>query len=92
MYDTRQTGLAVAVFASGSKIFYAIKKIEGRPERIRLGDWPQMTVEQARTSAAEKLGAISTGINPKDKVRSKRGAPTFGEGGNYRCRDPRAFY
>lgn len=47
-YDEREAGLMMAITAAGSKSFYLYKRIEGRPERLLLGKFPDMTVEQAR--------------------------------------------
>ena len=47
-YDTKQPGLAVCTTAAGTKTFYLYRKVNGKPERIRLGVWPELTVEQAR--------------------------------------------
>ena len=46
--DAKVNGLALCVTKAGAKTFYLYKKIHGRPERIRLGAWPDLTVENAR--------------------------------------------
>lgn len=47
-YDAKEKGLILAVTAAGSKTFYLYKRIEGRPERLLLGKFPDLTVENAR--------------------------------------------
>jgi integrase len=53
--------------------------VAGRPERIKIGPWPQFTVEQAREEADSLNGTIADGINPNDARRQRREAPTLGE-------------
>jgi len=52
-HDTKAQGLQLRVSATGSKTFSVYRRIKGgQPERITLGSFPAMTVEQARKSAA----------------------------------------
>jgi integrase len=67
-YDTKTPGLAVCVTASKRKTFYLVKKVNGRPIRYRLGRCDEITVEQARKSATEKLADIARGEDPQ-KIR-----------------------
>ena len=53
--DTQLKGLILDVRASGTKTFYVYKKIHGRPERIRLGTFPALSIENARKQAHIKL-------------------------------------
>lgn len=78
-YDTETKGLTVAVWSSGRRTFYLYRKVAGRPERIRLGEWPTMTVEQARKAAAIHVGKIESGENPAAKRRQQSGAPPLND-------------
>lgn len=78
-YDTRQSGLLLMVTPKGSKTFYVYRKVEGRPERIKLGQWPAMPVDLARKKAAETLGRIAAGENPAQERRGLAADPTFAE-------------
>lgn len=78
-YDTHTPGLAICTTATGRKTFYSYRKVHGRPERIRIGRWPEMTVEQARDEAAKINGTVAAGENPNDKRRLNRKSPTLGE-------------
>lgn len=78
-FDERYPGLALVVYPSGLKVFIFYRRIAGRPERVRLGDFPTTTVEQARTKAQELGVAISRGANPAEAKRAIRAEPTFGE-------------
>lgn len=77
-YDEREAGLMMAVTPAGSKAFYLYKRIEGRPERLKLGGFPDMTVEQARKAAAKAKGAIAAGKNPQKDKKAIRDEMTFG--------------
>lgn len=76
-YDEKISGLAIAVTDRGSKTFVVYRKIQGRPERVTLGKYPDLTIEQARKKAAEILAAIAQGKNPNDFVRKQKQELTF---------------
>lgn len=77
-YDEREKGLVMAVTGAGTKTFYLYKRIEGRPERLMLGRFPDMTVEQARKQTTAAKGEIATGANPQKERRAIRDEMTFG--------------
>ena len=52
--DSKRRGLTLHVSRTGRKVFYLYRKISGRPERIRLGVFPDTTVENARKQACSK--------------------------------------
>lgn len=64
VYDQKIPGLAITVTHNGTKSFIVYKKINGKPQRIKLGRFPDLTVEQARKEAQMTLGKIARGINP----------------------------
>jgi integrase len=78
-YDTATRGLALAVSPAGKRVFLLYRKVEGRPERITIGPFPDLSIEQARGKAAELNGAIARGENPASKRRLVRDAATLGE-------------
>ncbi len=53
------------------------RKIKGRPERIKLGNFPALTVEQARKSADIINATIAHGDNPNDGRRAERAELTL---------------
>ena len=66
-HDTKTTGLQCRVTAAGIKTFSVFRRIKGgQPERVTLGRFPEMTVEQARKVAAQVNAAIEEGANPAD--------------------------
>lgn len=77
--DEKIKGLILNVRTSGTKSFYVYKKIKGYPERIFLGTFPDLTIENARKMAISKLADIANGINPQDCVREIKKEYTFEE-------------
>ena len=78
-HDAKMPALVCLVSPAGGKVFYVYRRINGRPERVRLGAFPAMTVEQARSKAAEVNGAIAVGANPAEAKRAIRAEPTFAD-------------
>jgi len=78
-YDEKVSGLTVMAFPSGKKVFYLSKKIQGRSEKIKIGAYPDLSVENARNRASELLAEIAQGKNPQDKRRAFNKEMTFGE-------------
>ena len=72
-------GLTVAVSSTGRKNFVLYRKVAGRPERITIGLYPDLSIEQARDKAEELNGAIARGENPGEKRRTIRAEDTLGE-------------
>lgn len=77
-YDAKEKGLVLAVTPAGGKSFYLYKRIDGRPERLLLGKFPDLSVENARKLAASAKGEIAMGENPQKAKRSIRDEMTFG--------------
>ena len=77
--DTGVRGLTLTVFPSGVKTFCLYRKINGRPERISIGGFPDLSIEQARGRAEELNGAISRGANPASDQRLVRAEATLSE-------------
>lgn len=63
-YDTECRGLGISVGTSGRKSFLLYRKVRGSPRRIRIGAFPDVTVEQARTQASRLNGDIAAGALP----------------------------
>jgi hypothetical protein len=68
-YDTKLNALGISVFPSSTKTFFVYKRVNGKPDRIKLGRFPDMSIEQARKAATECLYKISEGLDPnQDKT------------------------
>lgn len=78
-YDSNVRGFCVAVSEKGRKLFVLYRKVQGRPERISIGTWPEVPVEAARREAKDLIGQIIRGENPAEQRRTARGEMTVGE-------------
>jgi integrase len=79
-YDTHARGLAVRVAAkTGRIVFVLYRRIAGRPERVTIGQFPDMSIDQARLRADELNGAIARGENPSENRRTLKAESTLGE-------------
>lgn len=78
-YDSKVPGLALFVTRAGKKAFYLYRWHEGRPRELRIGAFPDLSVEKARAKANELNGRIAQGENPFDTARDRREEMTFGE-------------
>jgi integrase len=78
-YDSSTRGLALAVSPAGKKVFILYRKIARRPERVTIGPYPDLTIEQARGEAARLNGIIARGENPASKRRIVQKESTLGE-------------
>lgn len=75
--DTEVGGLMCRVSSTGSKSFYVYSKVNGRPERILIGRFPKVTVEEARKRAKVINGSIVQGVNPAEIKRGQKEETTF---------------
>jgi len=79
-HDAKTTGLQLRVTAAGSKTYSVYRRLKsGQPERITLGKFPSMTVEQARKSAASINSEIESGSSPAAVKRAAKAELTFGQ-------------
>lgn len=72
--DEKERGLIIRVTAKGHKSFQLYQKHNGRPVRITLGTFPEMSVENARKAAQVQKAELAKGINPnveKNKFRQE---------------------
>ena len=78
-YDTDTPKLALRVTAAGSKAFYVVKRAGREMVWLKLGTFPDMTVEQARGAALTALSAFANNENPAEVRRARKKEPTFAE-------------
>ena len=69
-HDSVTRGLKLIVRPTGTRTFVLYRKISGRPERITLGRFPDLSVEQARAKADAYNADIAKGKNPAEKLRN----------------------
>jgi integrase len=79
-HDTnpKGVGLQLRITSSGIKTYCIFRRVKnGNPERVTLGRYPMMTIEQARCKAAEILLQIASGSNPAEIERQRKAEQTF---------------
>lgn len=77
-YDIKMRGLGIGITSNGTKSFIVYRWVEGKPERVTLGRFPDLSIEQARCKASEVNAVIAKGENPNDKRRADRAEVTLG--------------
>lgn len=69
--DAELKGFGLRV-GTGSKVYIAEGKVDGKTVRVTIGRHGVFTAEQARQEAKGILGMIAKGINPNDAAKAKR--------------------
>lgn len=78
--DTKVSGLHLRISSTGIKTFSVFKRIKGgNPERITLGRYPDMTIDQARRKTMEINLVIADGRNPAEAKRKLKSELLFGD-------------
>ncbi len=75
-YDERTPGLCLLITAAGARVFYWYKWVAGEPQRVRIGAFPEVSVDSARTRANKENGKVAEGGNPAEERREARGEIT----------------
>ena len=80
-HDLKTNGLQIRITNSGAKTFSVYRWVKGssKPERLTLGRFPDLSVEQARSMAAEINATIAKGDNPANAMRKFKGELTLGD-------------
>jgi integrase len=77
-HDTKISGLQLRV--TSVKTFFINRRIKGGgPQRITLGRYPDMTIEQARRKTLELVHDIAEGKNPADRLREAKREMTLSD-------------
>lgn len=77
--DTGFRGLKLYVTSNGVKTFFVRKMVGGRDERFILGQYPAISINNARTMALETLSEIAKGTNPNAKKKKDHAEQKLGE-------------
>lgn len=77
--DTKENGLCLYITSGNAKTFFVRKRINGKDERIILGKFPDLSIENARKKAAQTKGEIAQGIDPQEKKKAIRDDSSFAE-------------
>jgi integrase len=71
-YDQKTAGLALAVAATGKRVFHYYRKVNNKPKRIQIGSFPEWTIDQARRQVAEYNAEAARGIEPGETERKAK--------------------
>ncbi len=63
-WDEQIPNFGIRIYPSGKKAFVMMYSIRGRLRRHTLGQYPKITLHDARKMALEGLGMIAKGIDP----------------------------
>ncbi len=79
--DELVRGLWFRVSPSGAKTWNVVytRESDGTKQRVKLGRFPAMTLEKARTAALKMVTAVAEGDDPATKKRASRDAMTIEE-------------
>lgn len=71
-FDIANPDLALRVTSTGRKSFVVIKKLNGRPKYVTLGQFPSMSIQQASIKSRKVAIELSEGHDPNAKrIQSK---------------------
>lgn len=71
-HDRSKKGLKLLVRPTGTKTFFLYRKIQGKPERLIIGRFPEITIEQVRKEVDKLNAKIANGIKKfKEKSRDR---------------------
>src|SRR5574338_278301 len=79
VYDTDVPKLALRMTHTGARAFYVVKRAGTSMVWVKLGSFPDMTVERARVEAQKVLGEFASGANPAEAKRAFKAEPTLSE-------------
>tara|TARA_R110002074_G_scaffold402332_1_gene607500 strand:+ start:7048 stop:8271 length:1224 start_codon:yes stop_codon:yes gene_type:complete len=70
-FDTKQQKLRLRVSSSGAMSFAVVKKVNGKPKRVTIGQWPEISIAKARDEAINILDELRQGVDPVKEKRKK---------------------
>lgn len=79
VYDSAVPKLALRLTHTGSRTFYVVRRIGATTAWVKLGVFPDMTVERARGEAQKVLGEFAGGANPAEARRAFKAEATLAE-------------
>ncbi|VVQ05171.1 tyrosine-type recombinase/integrase [Pseudomonas fluorescens] len=73
-HDKTVSGLQIRVTSNGTKTFYVFMRVNGKPERVKVGEhtYPEMTIDQARKKAKAIIHQIAEGQSPAAAKREDK--------------------
>ncbi len=77
--DIQEKGLSVYITSHGVITFFVRKRVGGKDERIHLGHFPEMSIENARKKALSVKADVAKGIDPNEEKKRLKAEITFGQ-------------
>ena len=77
--DDKSRNLYLLTTPKGTKTFYVVRKIDNKTQRIKIGRFPDLTIEQARRECASINQQIELGNNPNELKRKSKEENTLGD-------------
>lgn len=77
--DAAVPGLQVRVFAERRSFYLYYRTQGGIQRKPKIGDWPTLTIDQARQKARQWLAQAHTGADPSKTRHDYRAAPTMAD-------------
>ena len=72
--DVKVSGLEIRVSPAGSKMWSLRYRINGQQRRLKLGEYPRMSLTTARTRANRELRKVDGGLDPQAERHAERRA------------------
>ncbi|APG24247.1 tyrosine-type recombinase/integrase [Syntrophotalea acetylenica] len=79
--DQSCVGLQLRVSKNGRKFFQHRYRYLGRKRCLSLGEYPHVSIQDARTRVGEQRAALARDIDPADEREQRRSEPTLAEYG-----------
>jgi integrase len=70
-WDKKTPGFGIRVSPEGRKTWFVMYRLAGVRRRMRLGHYPEVTLEKARKKATEALSDVSEGKDPAQEKRAR---------------------
>ncbi len=77
--DMEVVGLKLAVSKTGRKFFWHRYRFRGKKRMIKLGEYPSVSVVQARQMVHENKNMLGHDLDPADERNKRRSVPTLAE-------------
>ncbi len=77
--DIKEKGLSLYITTNGVITFFVRKRINGKDKRIIIGNFPEISVENARKQALIIKSEVAQGINPNQQKNNLKQEMTFGD-------------
>jgi integrase len=77
--DVKEKGLSLYITTNGVKTFYIRKRVNGKDEKLIIGNYPDISIENARKQVNIIKGKIAEGINPNEEKGRLKQEMVFSE-------------